>query len=183
MSCTLVGSKHLMFYTRAPPINLQETVLAGWVHIGKEKHLNLEHTHTHTHTHTHACQDQGVRYICAGIAEQQEGLCVLNLSSNGINPDGIHHVSAMLVRKYLLCVMCNVHMYMIKYLLYVVCAVIFPILHYANIPPGACFYGVKVSHSEAQLWIIITSFAYICTCIRHFIFLCTRHIIHKIIIF
>ena len=44
-------------------------------------------------------QDQGVRYICAGAAEQQEGLFVLNLSSNGISSDGIHHVSAMLVRR------------------------------------------------------------------------------------
>lgn len=45
-------------------------------------------------------QDQGVRYICAGVAEQQEGLFVLNLSSNNISADGIHHISAMLVRHY-----------------------------------------------------------------------------------
>ena len=45
-------------------------------------------------------QDQGVRYICAGIAEQQEGLHVLNVCSNNITQDGIHHVSAMLVSQW-----------------------------------------------------------------------------------
>ena len=49
------------------------------------------------HPLTLVTQDQGVRYICAGVAEQQEGLFVLNLSSNGISSDGVHHVSAMLV--------------------------------------------------------------------------------------
>ena len=39
-----------------------------------------------------------MRYICAGVAEQQEGLFVLNLTANNISQDGIHHVSASLVR-------------------------------------------------------------------------------------
>ena len=42
-------------------------------------------------------QDGGVRYICAGVAEQGEGLLTLNLSSNSIGQEGFHHVSAMLV--------------------------------------------------------------------------------------
>ena len=52
----------------------------------------------HVYACMHGVQDQGVRYICAGVAEQQEGLFVLNLSSNGISSDGAHHISAMLVR-------------------------------------------------------------------------------------
>ena len=44
--------------------------------------------------------DSGVRFICAGIAEQQEGLFVLNLTSNNIGPEGFHHISAMLVSNY-----------------------------------------------------------------------------------
>ena len=44
--------------------------------------------------------DSGVRFICAGIAEQQEGLHVLNLTSNNIGQEGFHHISAMLVSLY-----------------------------------------------------------------------------------
>lgn len=42
-------------------------------------------------------QDSGVRFISAGIAEQQEGLHVLNIASNNIGQEGFHHISAMLV--------------------------------------------------------------------------------------
>ena len=42
-------------------------------------------------------QDAGIRYISAGIAEQQEGLIILNVSTNNLTHDGIHHISAMLV--------------------------------------------------------------------------------------
>lgn len=49
-------------------------------------------------------QDAGVRYICAGVAEQQEGLYVLNLTSNNISQEGVHHVSAMLVSPLCICV-------------------------------------------------------------------------------
>lgn len=41
-------------------------------------------------------QDAGVRYICAGVAEQVEGLQTLNLTSNNIGHEGFHHISAML---------------------------------------------------------------------------------------
>ena len=43
-------------------------------------------------------QDAGVRYICAGVAEQTHGLLTLNLTSNNIGQEGFHNVSAMLVR-------------------------------------------------------------------------------------
>ena len=39
-----------------------------------------------------------MRYISAGVAEQQEGLQVLNLTANNLTLEGSHHVSAMLVR-------------------------------------------------------------------------------------
>ena len=41
--------------------------------------------------------DAGVRFISAGVAEQQEGLHVLHLQSNNIGQEGFHHISAMLV--------------------------------------------------------------------------------------
>lgn len=41
-------------------------------------------------------QDSGIRYISAGIAEQQEGLRILNVSTNNLTHEGIHHISAML---------------------------------------------------------------------------------------
>lgn len=41
-------------------------------------------------------QDDGVRFICAGVAEQHEGLCFLNLASNNVLQDGIFHISSML---------------------------------------------------------------------------------------
>ena len=106
-----------------------------WASKAPAQHLNLNHTRAHTHT----CQDQGVRFICAGIAEQQEGLCVLNLSSNGISPDGIHHVSAMLVRKYLLYVMCIVHVHVMTHSC-VVCVNLpfIPLLKW-NVPLGLCY--------------------------------------------
>lgn len=42
-----------------------------------------------------------MRYISAGIAEQQEGLYTLNISTNNLTSDGIHHISAMLVSIYM----------------------------------------------------------------------------------
>ena len=36
--------------------------------------------------------------MCAGIAEQQVGLLALNISTNGITPEGMHHIAVMLVR-------------------------------------------------------------------------------------
>lgn len=51
-------------------------------------------------------QDGGVRYICAGIAEQQVGLQVLNLTANSIGQEGFHHISAMLVSIMLVAVNC-----------------------------------------------------------------------------
>ncbi|KAL5463506.1 hypothetical protein EMCRGX_G032406 [Ephydatia muelleri] len=41
-------------------------------------------------------QDDGVRFICAGVAEQQEGLFILNLANNNVLHDGIMHISSML---------------------------------------------------------------------------------------
>ena len=35
--------------------------------------------------------------MCAGIAEQQVGLLSLNLATNGITPEGMHHIAVMLV--------------------------------------------------------------------------------------
>ena len=40
-----------------------------------------------------------MRYISAGIAEQQEGLHVLNVGTNNLTHEGVHHISAMLVSK------------------------------------------------------------------------------------
>lgn len=53
-------------------------------------------------------QDAGVRFISAGIAEQQEGLHVLNLTSNNIGQEGFHHISAMLVSSHVQCIRCCV---------------------------------------------------------------------------
>ncbi|CAI8032183.1 Protein phosphatase 1 regulatory subunit 37, partial [Geodia barretti] len=81
--------------------NLQELWL-GANHLGPEDGQHLGSILRSNHTlrvldvRENSLQDQGVRYICAGVAEQQEGLLVLNISSNGISSDGIHHVSAML---------------------------------------------------------------------------------------
>lgn len=58
--------------------------------------LRTNHTLHVVDVRDNKLQDAGVRYICAGIAEQQEGLSVLNVSSNGISQDGVHHISAML---------------------------------------------------------------------------------------
>ena len=58
-------------------------------------------------------QDSGVRYISAGIAEQQEGLHVLNVSTNNLTQDGIHHISAMLVGGlHTVCLSPGCHFYM-----------------------------------------------------------------------
>ena len=62
--------------------------------------------------------DSGVRFICAGIAEQQEGLHVLNLTSNSIGQEGFHHISAMLVCLYA-CYYCGLWSYIF---LFVVCS-------------------------------------------------------------
>ena len=43
-------------------------------------------------------QNAGLRCVCAGIAEQQVGLLILNIATNGITPEGMHHVAVMLVR-------------------------------------------------------------------------------------
>ena len=40
--------------------------------------------------------------MCAGIAEQQTGLFTLNLATNNITPEGMHHIAVMLV-----CVVCG----------------------------------------------------------------------------
>ena len=42
-------------------------------------------------------QNAGLRCVCAGIAEQQVGLLSLNIATNGITPEGMHHIAVMLV--------------------------------------------------------------------------------------
>ena len=82
--------------------NLQELWL-GSNHLGPEdgQHLGsilrTNHTLKILDVRDNNLQDAGVRYICAGIAEQMEGLHTLNLTSNNIGHEGFHHVSAMLV--------------------------------------------------------------------------------------
>ncbi len=82
--------------------NLQELWL-GSNHLGPEdgQHLGsilrTNHTLRILDVRDNNLQDAGVRYICAGIAEQIEGLHILNLTSNNIGHEGFHHVSAMLV--------------------------------------------------------------------------------------
>lgn len=82
--------------------NLQELWL-GSNHLGPEdgQHLGsilrTNHTLKVLDVRENNLQDAGVRYISAGIAEQQEGLLVLNLCSNNIAQEGFHHISAMLV--------------------------------------------------------------------------------------
>ena len=82
--------------------NLQELWL-GSNHLGPEdgQHLGsilrTNHTLRILDVRDNNLQDSGVRYICAGIAEQMEGLHILNLTSNNIGHEGFHHVSAMLV--------------------------------------------------------------------------------------
>lgn len=83
--------------------NLQELWL-GSNHLGPEdgQHLGsilrTNHTLRILDVRDNNLQDAGVRYICAGIAEQIEGLQTLNLTSNNIGHEGFHHISAMLVR-------------------------------------------------------------------------------------
>ena len=82
--------------------NLQELYL-GSNHLTTEdgQHLGsilrTNHTLRVMDLRENSLGDNGVRFICAGIAEQQEGLHVLNLTSNSIGQEGFHHVSAMLV--------------------------------------------------------------------------------------
>lgn len=82
--------------------NLQELWL-GSNHLGPEdgQHLGsilrTNHTLRILDVRDNNLQDAGVRYICAGIAEQIEGLQTLNLTSNNIGHEGFHHISAMLV--------------------------------------------------------------------------------------
>lgn len=89
--------------------NLQELWL-GSNHLGPEdgQHLGsilrTNHTLRILDVRDNNLQDSGVRYICAGIAEQMEGLHILNLTSNNIGHEGFHHVSAMLVsQKWVFC--------------------------------------------------------------------------------
>ena len=92
--------------------NLQELWL-GNNHLGVEdgQHLGsilrTNHTLRLLDVRCNNLVDAGVRYICAGVAEQQEGLLTLNLSSNNIGQEGFHHISAMLVRVCVcVCVVC-----------------------------------------------------------------------------
>ena len=83
--------------------NLQELYL-GSNHLTTEdgQHLGsilrTNHTLRVMDLRDNNLQDAGVRFISAGIAEQQEGLHVLNLTSNSLGQEGFHHISAMLVR-------------------------------------------------------------------------------------
>ena len=85
--------------------NLQELYL-GSNHLTTEdgQHLGsilrTNHTLRVMDLRENTLGDAGVRFICAGIAEQQEGLHVLNLTSNNIGQEGFHHISAMLVSFY-----------------------------------------------------------------------------------
>ena len=82
--------------------NLQELYL-GSNHLTTEdgQHLGsilrTNHTLRVMDLRENNLQDSGVRFISAGVAEQQEGLHVLNLASNNIAQEGFHHISAMLV--------------------------------------------------------------------------------------
>ena len=97
--------------------NLQELCL-GSNHLGPEdgQHLGsilrTNHSLRVLDVRENNLQDAGVRYISAGIAEQQEGLFTLNLCSNNIGQEGFHHISAMLVSvafTYLLTAALNTH--------------------------------------------------------------------------
>ncbi|XP_003385088.1 PREDICTED: protein phosphatase 1 regulatory subunit 37-like isoform X2 [Amphimedon queenslandica] len=81
--------------------NLQEIYLSR-NHLGPEDGQHLGNILRSNHTlrvldvSDNNLQDSGIRYISAGIAEQQEGLYTLNISTNNLTADGIHHISAML---------------------------------------------------------------------------------------
>ena len=82
--------------------NLQELWL-GSNHLGPEDGQHLGSILRSNHTlrildlRDNNLQDAGVRYICAGVAEQTSGLLTLNLTSNNIGHEGFHNISAMLV--------------------------------------------------------------------------------------
>jgi protein phosphatase 1 regulatory subunit 37 len=81
--------------------NLQELHLSR-NHLGPEDGQHLGNILRTNHTlrvldvSDNNLQDPGIRYISAGIAEQQEGLFTLNVSTNNLTHEGIHHISAML---------------------------------------------------------------------------------------